>query len=461
MNTELSQASALRNQGQLEQAIAIYRRVVDREPANGLALYNLAAALGDMGAFEETLELCDRALAASFDRAETWLVRARALTSLGRFDAARESFEAALERAPNMLVAVYELAQLIWMFGGSCEDTLIPLDAALKRAPANPGLLYTRAKILEFTGHVEAACRAMSELADARPGDLPPQIAASFLNSQSGNPIRGLEYAERAVAIAPMAADSLTAHASACLAVGKPAEAANSALKVRQSQPLDQHAIALLATAWRADGDPRGDELYDYAQFVQTRKISAPEGWGELDAYLSDLAAELTSAHPFSAHPFGQSVRHGSQRQDILRLNSPAIRAFTEAIDPILLNIMDVLGSGADPVRSRNTRRWKSAGAWSVRLSPGGYHHDHVHSKGWLSSAFYVEVPPCVDEGGQAGWLRFGQPGIPVEPGLEAGHLVRPEPGLMAVFPSYMWHGTVPFSGRARRLTIAMDILPA
>jgi hypothetical protein len=33
---------------------------------------------------------------------------------------------------------------------------------------------------------------------------------------------------------------------------------------------------------------------------------------------------------------------------------------------------------------------------------------------------------------------------------------------LLALFPSYMWHGTVPFSGAPddRRLTIAFDAVP-
>jgi tetratricopeptide (TPR) repeat protein len=460
MNTDLSRASALKNQGRTEEAIAVYRQVIDREPSNGLALYNLAAALGDMGAFEETLVFCDRALAASFDRAETWLVRARALTSLGRFDAARQSFESALQRSPTMLAAVYELSQLIWMFTGDAEQTLEPLDVALKRTPNEAGLLFTRAKVLEFMGEIETACDAMCALAEARPGDLPPVLAASYLCAQTGDAKRALGFANRALMLSPGTADALSAHASACLAAGHPADAARSALQLHQANPLDQNAIALLATAWRAEGDPRGDALYDYGQFVRTARIAPPSGWTDLETYLADLASELNDAHAFSTHPFGQSVRHGSQRQDVLKLDSPAIRAFTNAIDPVLLAMLDAFGSGPDPLRSRNTGRWRCAGAWSVKLPPGGFHHDHIHSRGWLSSAFYVELPPCIDEGGKEGWLRFGQPGIPVNAEIEAGHVIRPEPGLLAVFPSYMWHGTVPFSTGSHRLTIALDIVP-
>ena len=32
---------------------------------------------------------------------------------------------------------------------------------------------------------------------------------------------------------------------------------------------------------------------------------------------------------------------------------------------------------------------------------------------------------------------------------------------MLVLFPSYMWHGTIPFSGDQPRLTVALDIVPA
>jgi hypothetical protein len=37
---------------------------------------------------------------------------------------------------------------------------------------------------------------------------------------------------------------------------------------------------------------------------------------------------------------------------------------------------------------------------------------------------------------------------------------VAPQPGRLVLFPSMLWHGTVPFSARAERLTIAFDVVP-
>jgi uncharacterized protein (TIGR02466 family) len=120
------------------------------------------------------------------------------------------------------------------------------------------------------------------------------------------------------------------------------------------------------------------------------------------------------------------------------------------------------LGQGSDPHRDRNTGAYRIDGAWSVRLKPGGFHKDHFHVQGWLSSAFYVETPDvALDRPDREGWLRFGQPPVQVEPPLAADHFVRPKRGRLALFPSYMWHGTVPFTTDERRMTMAFDVVPS
>ena len=123
---------------------------------------------------------------------------------------------------------------------------------------------------------------------------------------------------------------------------------------------------------------------------------------------------------------------------------------------------MEWLGQGDDPLRSRNTGRYDIAGIWSVMLRPNGFHIDHVHPQGWLSSACYIDLPDAVDkEGSHEGWIKFGEPGVPTEPRLDPEYFVIPEPGRLVLFPSFMWHGTVPFSGDQTRLTIAFDVVPA
>ena len=108
--------------------------------------------------------------------------------------------------------------------------------------------------------------------------------------------------------------------------------------------------------------------------------------------------------------------------------------------------------SRSDPLRRRNDVRWRFNGSWSVRLHTSGFHTNHVHPRGWISSACYIELPDGMsDARTQDGVLTFGEPGIATTPVLSAEYSVRPSVGLLVLFPSYFWHGTVPFrSSQAR-----------
>jgi len=113
----------------------------------------------------------------------------------------------------------------------------------------------------------------------------------------------------------------------------------------------------------------------------------------------------------------------------------------------------------ADPkhplLRSR-PEKVEFTGAWSVRLTAGGSHANHVHPMGWLSSALYIVLPPDLGQD-DAGWLTLGEPQAQLGLDLPPFRIVEPKPGRLALFPSWMWHGTRPF-GEGERMTVAFDV---
>ena len=84
-----------------------------------------------------------------------------------------------------------------------------------------------------------------------------------------------------------------------------------------------------------------------------------------------------------------------------------------------------------------------------------------MHPKGWISSALYIAVPDEVAGAtDDAGYIQFGAPEDKLGLNLPSVRTVKPEVGKLVLFPSYMWHGTVPFESSQSRITVAFDIVP-
>ncbi len=454
-----ARAAVLKAAGRPQEALTVNREAAARYPSSGATWHNLAATLGDLGHGREATEAARRAIGLGLAAPETRLVLARALQSEHEYDEAEAAFGEALRLRPDYEEAHTELAQLIWMRTGDAERALGALRRAVAANPGHAGLAYALAMAEQFTDQ-RAAARATAEQGLARtPQDRRLLSLAVELCCRLGDAPAAVRWASLAQGDDPVAN---VLRAQALLASGEAAAAAVAAEAAVRQQPDYQYSIALMATAWRVAGDPRYGDAYDYDRLVATEDIVDPET-RDGAAFLEELRAALRRLHRFSTHPFGQSVRQGSQAT--LRLDGthePAIERLLELLRGAVARRVAAIGQGPGLFERRNTGAASFSGAWSIRLTGGqGHHADHIHPMGWISSAFYVSTPDEVaDEGAKRGWIKFGEPGVATATPLAAERFVKPRPGRLVLFPSYMWHGTVPYDGSAERMTVAFDAVP-
>jgi hypothetical protein len=192
-------------------------------------------------------------------------------------------------------------------------------------------------------------------------------------------------------------------------------------------------------------------------------ELEAPPPWRDLSSLLADVTVSLNRLHDPKGHALlFQSLRHGTETtQDLSRSADPAIRALFGTFAAPIECYLGRVGHGFDPLRRRNHGCWRFNGSWSVRLRSSGFHTNHVHPRGWISSACYIELPDSMSAAGsEEGALTFGEPSLVTTPALGAEYSVRPAVGMLVLFPSYFWHGTVPFHGNQARLTVAFDAVP-
>jgi len=449
-------AELLKVEGRLDEALAVRRAVVAARPTSAVAEHNLAALLGDMHQAEAAEAAVRRAFAKGGDAPETWLVLARALAAQMRFDEADSAYRQTLSRRPGWPDALRELSQLIWMRTGDRTAALTPFETT----PPSPALAALRANIREYLGDAPAEIAA-DLAATGNLSDVATRLGLAHLLLDH-DPLAAVAHAEAAVRLAPH--DPAPRHrlAEALLATARMHDAARVLAPLLTAATHDQKSLALMSVVRRLAPDLPADPLDDLTALVRGEFIGTPEGWPNLPAFLTDLARDLRALHTLSDHPIGQSLRHGTQTTIDLKVRpEPTIQAFLAALDSPIRAYLAQLGPGPDPVRARNTGGYRLLGCWSVRLKPEGYHAPHIHPEGWLSSACHIQLPRAVDGDGRQGWLGFGGSPIGGAARLDPTHYERPEPGRLVLFPSCVWHGTVPFDGPDDRLTVAFDLAPA
>jgi len=453
-------AMALRDQHRLAEAETAYRNATARAPEYGPAHHNLGALLSSMDRPAEALEELEHAQAAGIGSAQLAFSRGRALLQLYRLDEAEQAFAQVVAHAPTNRDAQLALARLRFMRGDPKFARDIASAVATTREDAALQLLF--ADILRRTGDLPASEALIRDLL-GRKGLVPEIRSALATVLQEGGHLKEAEIeALEAAAGRPQDLAIIENLVAILLARGSAEGALKFIRPQRQRQPNEQRWIAYEATAARLTGSPLYRELYDYARYVRSYDLEPPPGWSSMQELNGALVLALAERHVFATHPFDQSLRNGSQTaHNLIADANPAIQAVLKAFEGPIESYRQSMGMDpSHPLSMRNRGPAALSGAWSVQLHRGGYHVNHIHPEGWISSAYYVAVPDEVQDSNlMSGWIKFGETRLPV-PGANAEHFVKPRAGLLVLFPSYMWHGTNAIHGCEPRLTIAFDSVP-
>lgn len=449
--------TVLREQGRPRDAEAAFRRAITMAPRDMYAHHNLGALLSAQDRPEDGLTALNRAQALGLNAHELHVNRGRALMQLYRLDDAEKAYAKAVAIDVRDATAHAMLAQLRYMRGDL--DFARDLSSACSMHPAHAGLHLTLADAQRRVGQFAAAETALLTLRE-RVGAFPELSGAlARILLETGRLSEATQEALQGLQMRPGDTATTDIAASALLAIGRPDQAWTLIREQRQRFPEDQRWIAYESTAARMLGHPLYVQLYDYSRYVRVYDIEVPEGWTDLAIFNADLATALQSRHLFKTHPLDQSLRNGSQTaRNLMTDKDNVVQALLRAFSKPLEDYVRSVGAEVDHPLSITGRGAVSLkGCWSVDLHGRGYHVNHVHPQGWISSAYYVKTPDSVkNTADKNGWLKFGETSLPL-PSVTAQHFVEPRPGRLVLFPSYMWHGTNPVLDDERRLSVAFD----
>ena len=317
----LGQAVRLHQQGRLDQAQALYRRVLEASPRQFDALHLLGVIERQRGAPRRAVELIQEALRVDPRQARAHCNLGAALQDLGRADDALASYEAALRLDPAYALAWDNRGNTLRRLG-RLPEALDSHERALGLNPAMAEAWCHRAIALHDLGrHADAAASAEQALA-ARPAYAAALVALGHALQAMDHHTASVDAYDRALALAPQA-ETWCARGAALKKAGDLAAALHSyerALALRPDYALAEHyrANALRALGQRAA-----------AVAAYRRALTLGADAGEIRFALAALGeADQPDAAPadYVKHLFDQYAgRFDRHLVDVLGYRTPAL----------------------------------------------------------------------------------------------------------------------------------------
>ena len=450
------------------QAADIFQNALAHAPEHPTLMKGLLYALKDAQQFE----LASQLLTKIPPSPDTHLAAGQIAIAQKQNPIAEAAFVRALSHPPTSLPAFRNLVQMRWTDEEETQSHDAGAELINTFVSDNPdvGVFYIYgAELLSDMGRTEEALDLVSK-ARAKFGDIADIdfIEAKVL-IEDGQADAGFEAANKALKARPGDLTIMAQFTRAALMTGEAALALEAAKAAQQRQRHNQFWIAAEATALRALGQEAEYRALYNLDFVKAYDLAPPPEYDTQEVFLAQLKSALMERHVTKSHPLGQSLRGGTQTSTDLRFAPErVIQDFFQALAAPIKDYISAMGDDSShPLLRRKRESYRLTGAWSVHLRGEGFHVNHVHPEGWISSAFYVDVPKDTESRkDKAGWIAFGKPPFDVlgkdgRP-LGAEHMVAPAPGRLVLFPSYMWHGTVALpEGEQSRLTLPFDAVPA
>lgn len=418
-------AIAMTNLNRLDEAIAIYQQAIKVNPKFFEAYGNLGTVLQKQGKLEEAIFSYKKGLSINPQDARGYFNLGTALRDKGDLAEAVSSYKNAIKLFPNYTDAHNNLGETL-RDQGNMEEAVNSYQSALALNPNHANANYNMAEFLYLAKKYDEA----------------------------------IPYFERSQL------DDWQARSMYCLYKAGRFDAFKSKLdRLAGSEPHTAPFIATLSTHYSVNFGV--DDVYNFCKngldFVYQNSIS------ELSAPDSPLRKQLL--HDIENTNIAERVQgmlhNGKQSAgNLFKRPEPSFRALAELIKKEFINYKNKFADANCELILSFPSELDFTSSWYVKMRQGGHLSPHIHEIGWISGAVYLAMPTPKSNSNE-GAFEYGTHGddYPIIPSATLAKFptayTLPKVGDIVLFPSSLFHRTIPFNANEERICIAFDLKPA
>lgn len=445
-----------------DDAIIALKQALKLDPESQVARHNLGLAYRLLGQPAEALEAYEIVEKSGNDSYQLMHNIGNAYSDLGQLEKAVSYYQKALARNLAYLDSHKNLNALYWELNDK-ENFLVSYKQAMQQYPEEFAFVAAYCHSLTRTGDYDSALVRLEACKDKFEGVLGWRtlyITCLIAQGKTDEAALILKTTDNPEQVTVDNATTIAELAEQAIEINEFTIARQLVEKVLAHFPRHQFALSLWGLCLRKAADKQYQHLVDYPYCV--KEFQLYDTSKETDrAFIAGLLSALVPLHTAVQQPIDQTLRGGTQTKgELFRQNNSYLVALQEKIKQAVAQyIASLKGYSNKHFPIPLPEQIEFAGSWSVRLKEEGYHSNHIHPEGWLSSVFYIELPSNIDSDNEhQGWLKFGEPNLRQLHSFKPEKYVEPVVGKLVLFPSYYWHGTVPFQSDANRTTIAFDV---
>lgn len=450
--------------GDFEAAKAAFNQALVLQPNHADHLTNLGTANLHLGLWPEAVDNLTRAAQISPDDASIGARLGVAMQEMGDLEGAAASYKKAIEQGladPKTRYNYGTVLSLLDDLDGavSALHQAVELDSHYQQAFHKLGEIYL--KRADYSRAIDALEKAVK---------LEPDDQKSL--QDYGSALVGAEYYDEAIAIYQRLLDQQPGSvpqwadlAFANLCAGHPQEALIASNRGLDLKINDTSCLAFKSTALNHLGmREEAAELLDFDRLIYQKQFDAPAGFTSIEEFNQALFDHVKNHSTLKASKMNRGLTAGEGTQEL----------FDGEITPVLETFQSMIGSAIEgykatvPIDTDHPFLTSQPAAvhvtcWATLFKSSGFMDTHFHPPGWVSGVYYPQLPEVVDADTQShqAWIEFGRAyyriGSKDTPPVK---VIKPNAGLMILFPSYFGHRTIPFESSKDRMSVAFDILP-
>ena len=412
-------AIVLTHLNQLQEAEQAYRKAIALNPQFFEAHGNLGTLLQRQGRLDEAIASYRQGLRIQPQDARGHFNLGTALRDKGQLPEAVRSYERAIALFPNYTDAYNNLGET-WRDQGDMTKAVQHYQQALQRNPQHAAANYNMGEFLYLAKRFEEAI---------------PYFQASQLDDWQARVLYCLYKAERFEDFRQLRNEI-----------------------IRQG-PHTAPFIATLSTHYSLNHNEADPYQFcpDGLEFVYHRRIPELAPGSPLLAALLDNIAQADIAERKQAR-----LTNGKQSAgNLFKRPEAAFRTLGELVKREFRLYQQHFQQASCALITHFPEELEFTSSWYVKMQNGGHLDAHIHEIGWISGAVYLAMPETADA--KEGAFEYGTHGDQY-PKLQDNfptRFIKPEVGDIVLFPSSLFHRTIPFNAEAERICVAFDLKPA